>query len=231
MFMRKWFEEMLVPAVRKLEDSEGVRYKVRLILDNAPYHTTPAPGAVIPDKMKKRDLCSFSDVNDIPYRVGQAPRGDSHAQMIAIVEAWLKERGRWPQGTYVEERAKALGWQVVFTPPYWPEFQPIELYWAAVKGYVADKYTNERTMSELRTQLFEGFAKYGTPEQCTKLIGKALEYEEKYRKVALRKGSFLNPFLIDDDDDETEDEDEHDAGDDGVLEESDGEGEEGEGLE
>ena len=231
MFMKKWFEEMLVPAIKVLEDKEKVRYKVRLIMDNASYHTTPAPGAVIPDKMTKTDLCAFCDVNDIQYRPGRAPRGDSHAEVIAIVEAWLKERGRWPALTYVEERAKELGWQVVFTPPYWPEFQPIELFWAAVKGYVASLYRMDRSMPELREQLFKGFEKYGTPECCANLIGSARKREEAAHAVARRQGSFLNPFVIDDDD-LTEDEDENDAGLDGELqpdgEESDGDEEGGE---
>ena len=40
----------------------------------------------------------------------------------------------------VEKYLKSRGHQVIWTPPYCPELQPIELFWAAGKNYVVMQY-------------------------------------------------------------------------------------------
>ena len=48
---------------------------------------------------------------------------------------------------HCETVAKAAGHEVVFTPPYHSDVQPIELVWARVKGEVGRQYTKGDTFS------------------------------------------------------------------------------------
>ena len=65
-------------------------------------------------------------------------------------------------------------WVLVFTPPYTPSFQPAELLWAHVKGYVAYKHRNDRTLNDVIELLRDAFqgpadAKYKKLD-CRKLV-------------------------------------------------------------
>lgn len=51
--------------------------------------------------------------------------------------------------------AAKYGHRILFTPPYWPQFQPIEMAWGIVKGDVAlnrsaDTYDVEHTLLLLK---------------------------------------------------------------------------------
>jgi len=48
-------------------------------------------------------------------------------------------------------------YQLIYTPPYLPDVQPIERAWAYVKNYVASRFTRGRTMQELLAQIRQGF--------------------------------------------------------------------------
>jgi len=50
------------------------------------------------------------------------------------------------------------GYSLIYTPPFCPEVQPIELLWAEVKRYVADRCYHKRTPEEARKQTEAGFA-------------------------------------------------------------------------
>ena len=42
---------------------------------------------------------------------------------------------------------------LVFTPPYCPDVQPIELFWAHGKNFVASQYCNDRQLWQCRDQI------------------------------------------------------------------------------
>ena len=56
----------------------------------------------------------------------------------------------------VMRRFIELGWEIIFTVPYWAKSQPIELAWAYVKGYVARNYHPGRKYRELRDHILKG---------------------------------------------------------------------------
>lgn len=56
---------------------------------------------------------------------------------------------------------KEHGGICLFTPPFVPECQPIEMFWGVVKGKVADQYELGRTIEQTRTQLLD--AMYSVP--------------------------------------------------------------------
>jgi hypothetical protein len=59
-----------------------------------------------------------------------------------------------------EKYMRELGHMILWTPPYTPALQPIELFWAAGKNHVASKYYNGITMKEVVKNLREGW--YGS---------------------------------------------------------------------
>ena len=60
-------------------------------------------------------------------------------------------------------RFRELGWEIIFTVPYWEKSQPIELVWSYVKGYVARNYHPGRRHKELRDHILKGM--YGGPNR------------------------------------------------------------------
>src|SRR5687768_6145079 len=69
------------------------------------------------------------------------------------------------------------GHEILRTPPYHPELQPIETCWAVVKNQIARK--SKFTMAHLLEQLDDAFDSV-TEETCSGLIKKVREVEDKY---------------------------------------------------
>ena len=61
----------------------------------------------------------------------------------------------------LENKFSALGWKVIWTPPYWPKCQPIESVWGGGKQRAAHMYMPGRTLTVTREHLRLGF--YGGP--------------------------------------------------------------------
>ncbi len=53
--------------------------------------------------------------------------------------------------------------EILFTPPRFSEWQPIELFWAAVKNEVASKWEAGRGMVKMREQLMAALDRWGDP--------------------------------------------------------------------
>ena len=83
-----------------------------------------------------------------------------------------------PAPTYViDEIAQSHGHEVVRTPPYHPELQPIEICWGVVKNEVARNCNF--TMKNLEIQLENAFSKV-TAETCLKMIKKIRLIEDRF---------------------------------------------------
>lgn len=71
--------------------------------------------------------------------------------------------------------ASKYGHRILFTPPYWPQLQPIENVWGIVKRYVADhRHAGDYTVEATVPLLDAGFASV-TPEIWEKTIVHAIE--------------------------------------------------------
>lgn len=79
----------------------------------------------------------------------------------------------------VDEIAIQHGHEIVRTPPYHPELQPIEICWGIVKNHIARNC--KFTLSNLKVKLEEGFTKV-TPSTCTKIIKKIKAKEDQFWK-------------------------------------------------
>ncbi len=83
-----------------------------------------------------------------------------------------------PSPTYVlDEIAAEYGHEILRTPPYHPELQPIEICWAVLKNQIARNC--DFTMNNLLVQLEEAFGSV-TQKTCTGAINKVREIEDKF---------------------------------------------------
>jgi transposase len=89
----------------------------------------------------------------------------------------VKNNESYDERSLIEEQFDKVGWQIIWTPPSQPVFQPIELVWAYTKHYVKRRYHTKRDEKELlqhiresldgnKEQNHEGVSK----ETCEKLL-------------------------------------------------------------
>ena len=86
--------------------------------------------AYFPEHSKAPDMCSFLDA------VREA-NGDRKIVMIL-------DNGPVHHTKNVGEHAKELGIELIFLPPYSPQFNPIELIWKSIKRTVSGMFILER---------------------------------------------------------------------------------------
>ena len=171
-----WLRNRLLPTFAELHP----RKKMYLVLDNAGYHKPRDETWISSSKaLNKHELAhqlldlgvtQLTTVLD-PRRTVRAhqfplPRsqgGPSKDDLLAAVQKWLDEHPDHNH-TVVEQLMDDAGHALIYTPPFCPEVQPIELLWAAIKRYVADRATHNRSLTEARQQTEQGF------EQITKLF-------------------------------------------------------------
>lgn len=86
------------------------------------------------------------------------PAGPSVKELEHATYRTLQEKAPQKLDTRAERyfREKDLG-DLLFTPPYCPALQPIELFWAHGKNYVAEKYQLGCTLDDARRLLREGW--------------------------------------------------------------------------
>jgi len=103
----KWFKEMLLPNIPE---------RSLIIMDNASYHNMLSDHSAPTPKCKKEKIRSWLEANGIPLRDDCLK-----AEMIEILNRMT------PPPTYVlDEIAAEYGYEILRTPPYHPELQPIE---------------------------------------------------------------------------------------------------------
>jgi transposase len=113
----KWFEEKLLP---------NIPARSLIIMDNAAYHNVLSPVSAPTPSCKKEKIRSWLDKNNFPVK-----EDCLKAELVDI----LTRVG--PQPTYVlDEIANKQGHEVLRTPPYHPELQPIETCWGIVKNEI-----------------------------------------------------------------------------------------------
>lgn len=61
----------------------------------------------------------------------------------------------------VETFMQSKGWELIWTLPYMPSFQPIELFWQHGKHYISMMYKGKQNMKDVHSQMRKGW--YGDP--------------------------------------------------------------------
>ncbi len=155
---QKWFSEKLIPNIPN---------NSLIVMDNAPYHNTLSSCSPPTPTCAKDKIWSWLMANQIPCE-----KDCLKAELVAILQKIA------PSPIYeVDVIARKHGHEIVRTPPYHPELQPIEMCWGVVKNYIARNC--DFTLSNLMSQLEEGFTKVD-PSICAKIIKKIKAKEDQF---------------------------------------------------
>lgn len=172
--------------------------KCILVLDNAGYHHAVGADYIklggtkkeLKDKLKSLGVESITvDRGGRSVKMKSSSwihRKSNIAPSVVELSAALKvELVKHPerQRTEVQRLFDERRWQLIYTPPYTPEVQPIEKVWAYIKHFIASLFTPHRTASILLSHTILAF--YGDPpsihpgvtaELCSSLIDHANEW-------------------------------------------------------
>jgi transposase len=155
---QKWFVEMLL---------ENIPPNSLIIMDNASYHNTLAEHSPPTPLCSKKRILEWLEKNKIYCR--------TDCLKPELVEILKKIA---PEPSYaIDEIAWSKGHEVIRTPPYHPELQPIETCWGVVKNHIARH--SDFTMQNLMQQLEVGFEKV-TGKTCAGIIKKVREIEDNF---------------------------------------------------
>jgi len=156
----KWFVESLLPRIP--ENS-------LIVMDNAPYHNVYVEGTFYPtSSTKKAELIQWL----------QEHHPTMYEESMLKPELLQLCRERCPKPAYELDRiAAADGHQILRTPQYHPELQPIETCWGVVKNHCATEC--DFSMQGLRQHLDEGFEKV-TSATCQAAIADMWREEDRY---------------------------------------------------
>ena len=155
---KKWFTEALIPNIPN---------KSIIVMDNASYHNILSKQSAPTPTCSKEKICAWFEENKISYK--------EDFLKVELVDILRKNT---PEPTYeIDLIAKLYGHNVMRTPPYHPELQPIEKCWAVVKNEVARNC--DFTMDNLWIQLDNAFEKV-TAETCQKIIKRIRLVENKF---------------------------------------------------
>jgi transposase len=165
-----WMRNRLFPAFNALYPGK----KMILMLDNVRYHHHRGLRWISPQTMNQDALAvtlaehmpsltvtrggkgKFQHQIVIPKRNFQndpkAKRlpGPTLGEMRAALTEWLKAH---PQQTEIARLMEEAGHELLYTPPFQPEAQPIELLWGTVKAVVARQHVRGRTIHQTQAQL------------------------------------------------------------------------------
>ena len=171
--LMNWINNRLIPSFKRRYPNK----KLILVLDNASYHHPRGEDWVNPNKMKKQDLAAWI-VSHLPdgqlMRVQDGDRervfgksslfshGSKYSptckQMRLWIKAYLLKHPHINQ-TLLQQEFTRHGFQLIYTPPYQCDVQPIEMLWAYVKNYVGRVMGDDhsvKTVTELTRQGFYG---------------------------------------------------------------------------
>lgn len=155
---KKWFVEMLL---------ENIPPNSQIIMDNASYHNTLSEHSPPTPLCSKKKITEWLEQNKIYCR--------DDCLKPELVEI-LKKLA--PEPSYaIDEIARSCGHEVIRTPPYHPELQPIETCWGVVKNHIARN--SDFTMKNLIEQLDAGFDKV-TGKTCEEIIKNVRKIEDDF---------------------------------------------------
>jgi len=166
-----WAKNRLLPAFHALYPGK----KMIIVTDNASYHKPRDFDWITPYKMCKAECASFLESQGLtqftveqedgttavfPRRTWQLHARNKAApslkQLQFAVKSHLQQHPTINR-TKIDKLLQPLGHSIVWTPPFVPEVQPIELVWAYVKTAVAQQYTLRRSINTTRQQTDDAF--------------------------------------------------------------------------
>ena len=179
-----WFMNDMIPAAERAYPGK----RLTIIMDNAAYHkfATFVVSITGEDGRQQTVRVKKDSSKDLLIRFIQHHRGPDaasqqmlKAQLISIFEEIVSELGC--DAVRFCKTRQPIAHEILFTPPRFSEWQPIELYWAAVKNEVASKWEVGRGMVKMREQLMAALDHWGDPSP---ILGQEVSFCGKlWRKV------------------------------------------------
>ena len=171
-----WFMNDMIPAAERAFPGK----RLTIIMDNASYHKystfvvheTVGEGPATITRVKRDSR------KELLVKFIQEHRGADAASismlkvaLVAQFDEIVAEMGCDAE-RFCRNR-QPVAHEILFTPPRYSEWQPIELFWAAVKNEVASKWQSGRGMTLAETQTIEALEHWGSPDH---LIGKGISF-------------------------------------------------------
>lgn len=165
-----WLRNRLLPTFNKFYPDR----KMYLVLDNAAYHKPRDETWISAAKSQSKHelahqlldlgVTQLITVGETPTRTVPSHKftasisdgGPTKEDLIASIQDWLDQHPDSNKNV-VEQIMNDAGHSLIYTPPFCPEVQPIELLWAEVKRQVATQSTLNRSMIETRQQTEDVF--------------------------------------------------------------------------
>jgi hypothetical protein len=209
-FFIQWLLHRFIPAF----EVKFPHKKCILVLDNAPYHHAKDGEFIKLGGTKKEIIDNLNklNVNSIEVRrEGRVKRMDSSTwthkkSLYAPSTTELLDALKISVASHPESQLSAVqkifnqrGWQLIFTPPYTPQCQPIEKVWAYVKHHIASLFEPHRNAAVLLTQTILAF--YGHPfndwpgvteEFCQSLINHSYNWCNQFIHMHMKEGGNLS---------------------------------------
>jgi transposase len=197
-----WMQQRLFPTVQKVYPCK----KMYLVLDNAKYHHHRGPDWFSPSAKKKGQLADFlrqrhvsnitvEDGRSIPAgkfsaNAGKSAGGPTLVQLKTAAKAHLAAH---PDiNTTVPQQLMAdKHYELLYTPPYVSDLQPIEMIWAFTKAVVARQSHRTRTAHACAVQTREAM-ECVTAELCQKQIQHCHGWIERFMQS--EEGGNLQQF-------------------------------------
>jgi len=159
----KWITDKLLPNIPK---------NSFIIFDNASYHNTFTEDTFPQIDTKKSELKHWLELQNIPF------------------DDWMLKSGLYdlcrkhapPPKYIIDQLAAKFGCEILRTPPYHPELQPIENIWGITKEKIAKTQTGDYTMKSLKERIMPAFEKI-TPEIFKNTFSHVKKEENHYWDV------------------------------------------------
>jgi transposase len=151
-----WIQQRLLPTFKQMYPGK----KMYLVLDNAKYHHHRGPDWFSPSNKTKGQLADFLRQRDVQSIIAEDGRvihsnkfsadargkagGPTVIQLKNAVKEHLKQNPDI-NTTVPQQLMHDAGYELLYTPPYVSELQPIELIWALTKGLVARQSDRSHT--------------------------------------------------------------------------------------
>jgi hypothetical protein len=172
--------------------------KMYLMLDNAGYHHHRGPEWIYPSKLKKSQLaevlrqCNVPSIaiNDDTKHINadkfsaDANRGGPTVKDLQAAVKKLLRDNHTINTTVPQQLMSDKNHILVYTPPFVPEVQPMEMIWGQVKNEVARQSTLKRTTVQTREQTETAFEHITSSviikriDHCHKWIDEFLQSDE-----------------------------------------------------
>ena len=196
-----WMQQRLIPTFQKKYPGK----KMYLVLDNAKYHHHRGPEWFSPSAKKKGQLADFlrqREVKSITVDGVTFPAskfsadargkagGPTLAQLKTAVKGHLKEHPEI-NTTVPQQLMEDQNYELLYTPPYVSDLQPIEMIWAFTKAIVTRQSHRTRTAHACAVQTREAMERV-TAELCQKQIQHCHAWIERFMRS--EEGDSLQQF-------------------------------------